>query len=72
MDAGLQVAIYDLLWFMVPLAALVLVILRPGTALLYLETATAWVLRHDHGLLVAGSLVLGLYLLVKGTVSLAA
>ena len=71
-DAGLQVAIYDLLWFMVPLAALVLVILRPGTALLYLEAATAWVLRHDHGLLVAGSLVLGLYLLVKGTASLVA
>ena len=69
-DAGVQVAIYDLLWFMVPLASLVLVILRPGAALLYLEAATAWVLRHDHGLLVVGSLFVGLYLVVKGTASL--
>lgn len=70
-DAGLQVAIYDALWFLVPLAALVLVVLRPGAALVYLEAATAWVLRHDHVLLVAGSLVLGVYLVVKGTASLA-
>ena len=57
---------------MVPLAALVLVVVRPGTALAYLEAATAWVLGHDHGLLVAGSLVLGVYLLVKGAASLIA
>ncbi len=70
--AGLQVAIYNVLWFMVPLAALVLVVVRPGTALAYLEAATAWVLAHDRGLLVAGSLVLGVYLLVKGAASLIA
>lgn len=69
-DAGLQVAIYDALWFLVPLAALVLVVVRPGAALAYLGTATAWVLRHDHTLLVTGSLVLGVYLVVKGMLSL--
>jgi hypothetical protein len=69
-DAGLQVAIYNALWFAIPLASLVLVVLRPGTALVYVEAATAWVLRHEHTLLVAGSVVLGVYLVVKGTVSL--
>jgi hypothetical protein len=69
-DAGLQVAIYDVLWFLVPLASLVLVMARPGAALAHLDAATAWVRRHEHAIVVAGSLVLGGYLLAKGTASL--
>jgi hypothetical protein len=69
-DAGLQIALYNALWFVVPIASLVLVVLRPGAALGYLQAATAWALRHDHVLLVAGSLALGTYLVVKGTASL--
>jgi hypothetical protein len=69
-DVALQVAIYDALWFLVPLASLVLVVLRPGAALAYLDAATAWVRRHEHAILVAGSFVLGGYLVVKGTASL--
>ena len=69
-DAGLQVAIYNALWFLVPLASLVLVVVRPGAALAYLDAATAWVRRHEHAILVAGSLVLGAYLVAKGTASL--
>jgi hypothetical protein len=69
-DAGLQVAIYNALWFAVPLASLVLVVLRPGAALVYLEAATGWGVRHEHALLVWGSLALGGYLVVKGTVGL--
>ena len=68
-DAGLQVAIYDALWFLVPLASLVLVVVRPGAALAYLDAATAWVRRHEHPILVAGSFVLGGYLVAKGTAS---
>jgi hypothetical protein len=68
--AGLRVAIYDALWFLVPLASLVLVVVRPGAAAVYLEAATAWVRLHEHAVLVAGSLVLGGYLVVKGTASL--
>jgi hypothetical protein len=71
-DAGLQVAIYDVLWFLVPLASLVLVMARPGAALAHLDAATAWVRRHEHAILVTGSLVLGGYLLAKGTASLLA
>jgi Sap, sulfolipid-1-addressing protein len=69
-DVALQVAIYDALWFLVPLASLVLVMVRPGAALPYLDAATAWVRRHEHAILVAGSFVLGGYLVVKGTASL--
>jgi hypothetical protein len=70
LDAALQVAIYNALRFMVPLASLVLVLVRPGVAVVYLEAATAWVRRHEHGVLMTGSLVLGGYLVVKGTASL--
>ncbi len=69
-DAGLQIALYDTLWFLVPLASLILVTVRPHAAVQYLETATAWVLRHEHAVVVVGLLVLGGYFVVKGTVSL--
>jgi Sap, sulfolipid-1-addressing protein len=69
-DVALQVAIYDALWFLIPIASLVLVTMRPGAADAYLDAATAWVRRHEHVLLVAGSLVLGVYLLAKGTSTL--
>ena len=51
-DAALQVAIYDALWFLVPLASLVLVVVRPDVALAHLDAATAWVRRHEHAVLV--------------------
>jgi Sap, sulfolipid-1-addressing protein len=69
-DAALQVAIYVALWFLVPIASLVLVLVRPGAALAFLDAATEWVRRHEHAILVSGSLVLGGYLLVKGTAGL--
>ena len=70
MDVALQVAIYDALWFLVPIASLVLVVVRPGAALSYLDAATVWVRSHEHAVLVTGSFVLGGCLVVKGTASL--
>jgi len=69
-DAALQVAIYDALWFVVPLATLALVVVRPDAALAYLDGATAYVRGHEHAILLFGSLVIGGYLVVKGTASL--
>ena len=69
-DAALQVAIYDALWFLVALASLVLAVVRPGAAPAYLDAATAWVRRNEHAILVSGSFVLGGYLVVKGTARL--
>lgn len=68
--AGLQVTIYCTLWFLVPLASLGLLLVRPGAALRYIETATAWVRRHEQAVLSVGMLVVGGYFVVKGTVSL--
>ena len=53
-----------------PVWSLVLVIVRPGAAVRYLEAATAWVRRHDHAVVVGGLLLLGSYLVVKGAVRL--
>src|SRR5215212_9966283 len=71
-DVALQVAIYDALWFLVPLASLVLVVVRPGAAPAYLDAATAWVRRHQSAILARGALVLGGYLVAKGTANLLA
>jgi hypothetical protein len=68
--AATQVAVYDALWFLVPIASLVLVIVRPRAALTYLEAGTALVRRHDRAVLIGGLLLLGAYLAVKGTVKL--
>ena len=69
-DAVLQVAVYDVLWFLVPLASLVLAVVRPSAAVAYLDAATAWVRRHEHTIVVTGSFVLGTYLVVKGAAGL--
>jgi hypothetical protein len=68
--AGLEVALYAVLWLVVPLISLVLAIARPGAAAVYLERATAWALRHEQVVLVVGSLVVGIYFVAKGTVQL--
>ena len=69
-DAALQVAIYDALWFLVPLASLVLAVVRPSAAVAYLDAGTAWVRRHEHAIVVSGSFVLGAYLVVRGAAGL--
>ena len=69
-DAVLQVAVYDVLWFLVPLASLVLAVVRPSAAVAYLDAATAWVRRHERTIVVTGSFVLGTYLVVKGAAGL--
>jgi hypothetical protein len=68
--AGLEVALYAVLWLLVPLASLILVIVRPGAGVVYLERATAWARCHEQVVLVVGSLVVGVYFVVKGTVGL--
>jgi hypothetical protein len=68
--AAAQVGIYNLLWFMVPIAALALAILRPGRAPEYLERATGWGRRHEQPLVAATLAVFGVYFTVKGAVQL--
>jgi hypothetical protein len=66
-----QVALYNLLWFAVPIAALALAIRSPRTAAMYLDRLTAWARGHQERLVIALFGALGVYLIVKGIVSLA-
>jgi hypothetical protein len=68
--AVVEVAIYNLLWFAVPLAALALAVLRPGRAAGYLDRATRWGRQHEQGLVSGTFALLGAYLTIKGAVSL--
>ena len=47
-----------------------LVIVRPGVALAWLEAATAWARAHEHVVIVTGLVLIGAYLVVKGAVNL--
>ena len=66
----MEVGIYNALWFMFPIAALALAILRPGRAPAYLERATHWGRQHEQVLVVATLTTLGAYLTIKGAVRL--
>jgi len=68
--AAVQVAVYNALWFAVPIAALALAILRPGRAPEYLERATRWGRQHEQILVVWTLAALGVYLTLKGAIQL--
>ncbi len=65
-----QVVIYNLLWFAIPLGALVLVLRSPATATGFVDGLTAWARSHQDLLLVVIFGALGIYLLAKGVVGL--
>jgi Sap, sulfolipid-1-addressing protein len=67
---AVQVLIYNVLRFAAPLAALVLVIARPGSTATTVERVHEWGTRHQRELVggVAGSV--GVYLVVKGLAGL--
>jgi hypothetical protein len=65
-----QVAVYNLLRFALPLAALVLVVLRPDRTRAVLEGVQEWGRRHRRVLVIALFGVAGVYLSVKGGVGL--
>jgi Sap-like sulfolipid-1-addressing protein len=70
LTAVAQLAIYNALWFALPLAALSLAILRPGSAPVYLERATEWGRRHERRLVFAVLVALGGYLVTRGAIHL--
>lgn len=61
------VAVYNALWFAVPAGALVLAIVSPGTADIYIARASAWARAHQQRLLIVIFGALGAYLVVKGS-----
>jgi hypothetical protein len=68
--ATAEVALYNALWFAIPMAALALAILRPGRAPDYLDRAASRGRAHEQGLVFATFALLGAFLVVKGVVRL--
>jgi hypothetical protein len=68
--AVVEVGLYNLLWFGVPLAALALAVLRPGRAAGYLDRATGWGRQHEQSVVTTTFVLLGVYLTIKGVVLL--
>lgn len=69
-EAVAMVALYNVLWFALPISALALVHRSPATATAYLDRLTAWARRHQDRLVVALFGALGVYLIAKGVLGL--
>ncbi|MGZ6640887.1 MAG: GAP family protein [Solirubrobacteraceae bacterium] len=70
LDAAVQVAVYNLLWFAIPLAALAVTIFSPERAQEMLGRGTAWAQRHQDALITGLFAGLGTYLTIRAVVGL--
>jgi len=61
-----QVAVYNAIWFALPIAALVLAIRQPVELQDYLERASEWLWRRQRKIMIAVFGLLGLYLIFRG------
>ena len=69
-DALLEVLLYNVLWFAVPLAALIVSVARPDLARGLLDDVEKWAWQHSRGILLVLSLVIGAGLVVRGVLLL--
>lgn len=68
--ALVQLGVYNLLWFMIPLTALAVALTNPAVIGDALERSGAWAIRNRDRLVVAIFGALGLYLVAKGVLAL--
>src|SRR4051812_49032676 len=66
----LQVAVYNAVWFAVPIAALALARRRPAELQDLLRRATAWVWGRQREIMITAFSILGVYLIVRGVLQL--
>jgi len=66
----LQVAVYNAVWFAMPIAALTLAKRRPVELRDFLRRATAWVWRRQRQIMITAFSILGVYLIVRGVLQL--
>jgi hypothetical protein len=69
-DQVFQVALYNAIWFAMPVAALALATRRPAELRDFLRRATTWVWRRQREILMTVFGVLGMYLVVRGLMEL--
>jgi cytochrome bd-type quinol oxidase subunit 2 len=67
---AVAVAIYDAIWFAVPIAALVMCVVDPDAARDVVVTVHEWARRHSRTIVVGTSFVVGVALLIRGVLSL--
>ena len=67
-----QVAVYNVIWFAMPIAALLLAAHRPAELQDCLRRLTGWVQRHNRRILIITFGLLGSYLTIKGGAELLA
>jgi Sap, sulfolipid-1-addressing protein len=60
------VAIYDVIWFALPIVALMVCIVDPDAARNIVGAVLAWTRPHSHAIIVTTSFVVGVALLVRG------
>ncbi|MBO0872879.1 MAG: GAP family protein [Pseudonocardia sp.] len=68
----LQVIVYNVMWFSLAIAALVMSVYHPSESRDLLRQGTAWVRRHQRIIVVVFCGILGVYLVGKGIVDLRA
>jgi len=69
-DALFELLLYNVLWFAVPLAALIVSVARPDLARSLLDGVQRWAWKHSRGILLGLSLVIGAGLVVRGALLL--
>jgi hypothetical protein len=65
-----QVLIYNVVWFVIPIAALATCVVRPATARDAVEAIQAWTKRHARAIVLAVSFGVGAVLVVRGLVAI--
>ena len=65
-----QVALYNAIWFAMPVAALALATRRPAELQDFLRRTTEWVWRRQREIMITAFGLLGVYLIVRGVVAL--
>jgi hypothetical protein len=69
-EALVQVLIYNVVWFAIPIAALATCIVRPATARDAVEAIQAWTKRHARAIVLAVSFGVGAVLVVRGLLAI--
>jgi hypothetical protein len=67
--AVLEVLVYNLIWFAVPIAALAVCVVQPSAARDIVAAINDWTRQHARGILVGVSLLVGVVLLVRGALT---
>ena len=65
-----EVLIYNVVWFALPIGALAICVIDPPAARRAVDELRMWTLSHTHTLLLAVSLVAGAALVIRGLITI--